>query len=433
MSLNHSPIIVTNGLVFLYDAANKEKSWKGKPTTNYAYLQNPRIDASYANYSATASGYWNDRHRGAIRVYNDAGSEITGYVNTGVTDWTNTYHAVWEYDADLSRPVVVMRDYDGQWKAKSFGLSVSTPTAMGLTNGSTYTISWLSWTDDLTKCANAGMYSRRTSDGVYSFWDGQSNSYGTAFNTKVRTWQRVYATFTVNAAVDPTAAWSCYMYGHYGNRGTVKIADVQIETGSVSGFSKTQTRSNTQAIIDLTGSNTVTATSLTYAADGSFSFNGSSDYISTSTAVTAKTVIAWCKLSTAAGGDYVIYGLDANGADNWLSINANKAYAYATETSDVNNFGVTGTTTLNTTNYYQICCTIDTNTVKVYVNGVEEASSTQAFTIGSWNTAPTIGRRGSVAQRYFPGNIDVVSVYNRVLSAAEIRENFNALRGRYGV
>jgi len=31
------------------------------------------------------------------------------------------------------------------------------------------------------------------------------------------------------------------------------------------------------------------------------------------------------------------------------------------------------------------------------------------------------------------GNIDFVSVYNRALSTAEVQQNFNALRGRYGI
>ena len=34
MSLAHSPSIVTNGLVFAYDMANTQKSFKGAPTTN---------------------------------------------------------------------------------------------------------------------------------------------------------------------------------------------------------------------------------------------------------------------------------------------------------------------------------------------------------------------------------------------------------------
>jgi hypothetical protein len=35
--------------------------------------------------------------------------------------------------------------------------------------------------------------------------------------------------------------------------------------------------------------------------------------------------------------------------------------------------------------------------------------------------------------RYFTGNIALAQLYNRALTAAEISQNFNALRGRYNV
>jgi len=35
--------------------------------------------------------------------------------------------------------------------------------------------------------------------------------------------------------------------------------------------------------------------------------------------------------------------------------------------------------------------------------------------------------------RYFGGSMPVVQVYNRALTVNEIQQNFNALRGRYGI
>jgi hypothetical protein len=165
---------------------------------------------------------------------------------------------------------------------------------------------------------------------------------------------------------------------------------------------------------------------------GSLVFDGVNDHVPLLSSVNAKTVIAFIKLS-ASGGDYVVYGLDANGSDNWLGVNANKIRFLGTQIADVNNFSLNGTSTLSTSIWYQIACTIDVSTAKVYFNGFEENSVTQAFTIGAWNTAPTIGRRGGIDQRYFPGNISNLQIYNRVLSAAEIAQNFQALRGRYSI
>jgi hypothetical protein len=38
-----------------------------------------------------------------------------------------------------------------------------------------------------------------------------------------------------------------------------------------------------------------------------------------------------------------------------------------------------------------------------------------------------------VTTRYFTGNLAIAQLYNRALSAAEIQQNFEAIRGRYGV
>ncbi len=167
---------------------------------------------------------------------------------------------------------------------------------------------------------------------------------------------------------------------------------------------------------------------------GSIVFDGSNDYVNISvpTSINTKTILSFIRV-TASGGDYVVYGLDANGSDNWFGVNENLVRLFGTQSSNVNNFSLSGTTNILTNTWYQIGCTIDGATAKVFLNGVEENSVTQAFTIGAWDSSPTLGRRGSIAQRYFPGSIANLQVYNRVLTAAEIQQNFKALRGRYGI
>lgn len=443
MSLANSNI-VTSGLVFSYDMSNP-KSWTGKPTTNYAYAQNARADSSYTSYSATGSGTWNAKHSDAIYANNIDGSDITGYVNTGVGDWTNTYHAIWTYDYELRKPVVTMRDIDGQWKAKSFGLSVSTPAGMGLSIGSTYSISWLSWTDDISKCANAGMYSRRASDGTYNFWDGQSNSQSTAFNTKPRTWQRVYAVYTVFSGMDINASWSCYMYGHYGNRGTVKIADVQIETGPPSGFSRTLTRSNTQALLDQTGNNTINAVSLTYNSDGTFRLDSSTPgYLDLSNDITIKTsggwtVESWVKFTTVPGTYDNVYspanfiGSESISYNSWYwSVLENKLALWNISP------GVWkyGSTTLLPHRWYHcvLVCADSGTSYQMYLNGVPEGGDHTTY---SWNASYAglmvryFGRGNSSNTRRLNGSLPVTKIYNRALSAAEVRQNYDALKERY--
>ena len=436
MSLGQSPGIVTNGLVFAYDMGNPQKSWKGKPTVNHAYGQNARADSSYAPYVQTTSGTWPQHHPDAIRVYNYQGQEITGYVNGGVGDYTNTYHAIWTLDPILNKPVVTMRDVDGQWKAKSFGLSSgTTPNAMGVGYGDTYTISWLQWTDNIAKSANAGMYGQNTS-GSNGFHDGLSNSFGTSYNTKPYTWQRVWATFTVSASRNLAAVWSCYMYGHYITRGTVKIADVQIETGSVSGFIENgeSTRSNTQAIVDLTGQNTITATSLTYNSDGTFSFNGSSNFLVTpaSGIITGNTITIEAWVKTNITGAYKKIFTNDNAAGIYLSIGPSPYNTYfGVVTSGGTSGGATWTSNISTTSYTHLVGTYNGSTCTLYVNGVQVAAGSASGNLVTGSNVYISGYQ-SGSERW-NGNIPAIKVYNRALSAAEVQQNFNALRGRYGL
>ena len=75
-----------------------------------------------------------------------------------------------------------------------------------------------------------------------------------------------------------------------------------------------------------------------------------------------------------------------------------------------------------------------TSTATGYLNGV------QAFTTSSNTTWPTtipnlsIGSGLSTgADRQFKGNISKGAVYSITLSAEQVQQNFNAIRGRYGI
>ncbi len=80
---------------------------------------------------------------------------------------------------------------------------------------------------------------------------------------------------------------------------------------------------------------------------------------------------------------------------------------------------VQGTTSVNTTNWYFIAASIDNLNIKVYTNGLQEASVTKNQTPNPVGQTGLIGNRnnGSIP---FVGLIDDVRVYNRVLNLTEI-------------
>jgi hypothetical protein len=83
--------------------------------------------------------------------------------------------------------------------------------------------------------------------------------------------------------------------------------------------------------------------------------------------------------------------------------------------------------------WYNITFTwiVGSNIVAGYLNGVQVFNEAQTY----WATtmpSVTIGN-GFSNSRYWNGNISVVQIYNRALSAAEVKQNFNATRSRYGI
>ena len=161
-------------------------------------------------------------------------------------------------------------------------------------------------------------------------------------------------------------------------------------------------------------------------------FDGTDAFIELISSVpTVKTVEVWFNPDVISG-DQVLYGPEANGGDNWLALNGSgQVYFYGTESADTNNFSMSAGS-VSAGNWYQSVATIDGTTATTYLNGNQVTSSTKSFTIGSWAGGADIGRRG-VGGRYYNGKISVVRVYDKVLTASEIKSNFNALRSRYGI
>ena len=94
--------------------------------------------------------------------------------------------------------------------------------------------------------------------------------------------------------------------------------------------------------------------------------------------------------------------------------------------------GVTPTTD----RFWCVCTTYDGTTERVYVNGVldKSASSFTNSTPVSASNAISLGWiRDDGASYSMNASIGVISLYNRAVSAAEIQQNYNALKSRFGL
>jgi hypothetical protein len=97
------------------------------------------------------------------------------------------------------------------------------------------------------------------------------------------------------------------------------------------------------------------------------------------------------------------------------------------------------TTTFSTDSWYNITATLTNSSQNVYINGNQEILTTTGTYTGNpgsnagEHTLGTYNRPGAGYGGYANVRIGSYKFYNRVLTAAELSTNFNALRGRYGI
>lgn len=116
--------------------------------------------------------------------------------------------------------------------------------------------------------------------------------------------------------------------------------------------------------------------------------------------------------------------------------NANIICRINNGTTSVNVVVVNTATYMNTTNWYQVVFTFTSGSQVCYINGAVVGAGTTTATISTNAGGMSIGAYGGYSGGrgyYYNGDQAIAKVYNRVLSQAEVLQNFNALRGRFGV
>jgi hypothetical protein len=92
--------------------------------------------------------------------------------------------------------------------------------------------------------------------------------------------------------------------------------------------------------------------------------------------------------------------------------------------------------TIQKNTWYHAVATSDAGVGKIYLNGVLNATNNSMNSSTTNGTSPlTIGNafNSGSALQYFNGSIPLARIYNRALTAEEIKQNYEALRGRFGL
>lgn len=175
--------------------------------------------------------------------------------------------------------------------------------------------------------------------------------------------------------------------------------------------------------------------------NGSFVFDGVDDYISMGTRnliQTDFTINIWYKLNSNAVKEHFIFSNNYGITPGLLITSDDAGTGVASVKAWYHSGSVTGYTlhsSLNATQINNITLTRNGSTNVPYVKGVEITSQifTNSTFLGSglYELGYSTIRNKSTA--YMQGNIYAAQIYNRALTSQEILQNFNALRGRYGI
>ena len=185
---------------------------------------------------------------------------------------------------------------------------------------------------------------------------------------------------------------------------------------------------------------------------GSLVFDGVDDYVNCGTNLNFPNSFSrgcWMKANS---GTSSVFGKGL--VSRYSTIGDNRQYLLGfLESSNLVNFGLStdGTGIGGTGNFVQSdnnaitrdiwynICGVFTSGLKVelFINGILVSSlNTSSISHFQSNVKPLeIGASEAFdnSSREFDGNIAQVSIYNRALLASEVQQNFNALRGRFGI
>lgn len=389
MGISYNPSIVTNGLVACFDPSNP-KSFSPNvhptPTDIYAWVQ----AASNATISRDT-------------ISSPVGNKPLKMVQTGNDPYTNSYSGE-----------------SGRWRLA--------PAAVGQT-----------WTVSVWVKASAPIQI----EGCWVASLDASGNYlagGGSPNPTISTeWVRISGTYTHTNASTAYVGLRLDGTNSGGSGVTVWWDGLQLELASSASSFNSRTNTNISTAFDVISSSSATITGYPSFDKTSLVYNGSSQYMTIPFSAkynfnSAQTIGILLKPTEADANRRNPYN-QAYGGGGTITHEPSGSFNYYWGTAGTNTQPYTGFTSSFTVGQNEtayITLTRDTNAVSWYKNGEFSVSTENPYgdgvVTGTQNIVIGNGYAG-----YYMGNIGAVHLYTRCLTAAEVKQNFIALRGRYGI
>ena len=249
-------------------------------------------------------------------------------------------------------------------------------------------------------------------------------AYGDTQNPPLGRWVRLSQ--TVTNAVDN--------YGNVANayrtNGVAYFTAPQYELGSIVTPHVDGTRSSTESLIDLKRTTDIDLSNTSFDSTGQPTFDGTNDSVlignvgGYSNQMTCEAVF---KTSSGASWKNMLCG--ATG-DIIFTVNGSKLN-FGSQGSNPIPHANYSTTNVNDGNLHHGIATYDGSQVKIYVDGVLESTNNR-----SGNQTPSslrVGSNQTGSSEFFNGDLPLVKLYGRALSADEVQQNFNTYKNRFNI
>ena len=164
-------------------------------------------------------------------------------------------------------------------------------------------------------------------------------------------------------------------------------------------------------------------------------FNGTSGVVTTSGGIinTANdfTMSAWVYVDAVTGTDNIVAAYNTNPTYQAALLNLNSTILAASIVNTANGDFCSGNVSYSAGQWYHLAFTKTSSNCSFYLNGVKEVNDTTLTGTPLASNVFRIGARnwGAADADFFDGKIDDVRIYNRALSADEIKQYYDATSG----
>jgi len=396
--------IVTNGLTFAYDVADTRNSYLGRPTSNVL-----------ANYG--------------MSTYNN----VPGSVSSNLYTTGETYRGAAVYRQDLT----ALDGSGASWLSGCNNPGIGVVTGGGGGTGGVYTGHSIFFKTTVPICGSpiythySNIAGWQTCCNYEDMGDGWYRAYVLWYDTVTRSDGKYWAINPASTSVGQTV--TIYWAGPFRE---------DLNSQTISQFVN-GSRSTSQAVIDIAASRTMTVNNnpfTTPAINPQLTFDGSDDYLNldvnsipTGNQITVEFIAAWN------GGlqpNSIIAGGAGGNQDLSLHLPWSDGNVYWDAGRPFNRIYKAASSSEYLGNHHWVCTkNANTGVMEIYLDGNLWHSGGGLTSAMPSLSSASIGRydNGSFQGYYYKGNIYVAKVYNRALSAGEVKQNYNHYKTRYNL